>query len=142
MDRGPIVWRLRLRNPPEVVYSYLSTEEGMRAFLAPQARRTGDRVELTFASGERWEGRVIHERPPHHFEMEYLGGRVVFLLHGDGLGGTDLELRQEEVHPDAWAENRAGWVSVLLLLKAQVDHAIDLRNGDPTRSWEAGYVDQ
>ena len=44
--------------------------------------------------------------------------------------------------PAAWRhEHRAGWVSVLLALKAAVDFAVDLRNRDPDRTWEDGYVD-
>jgi hypothetical protein len=37
--------------------------------------------------------------------------------------------------------NLAGWVSVLLALKAAVDFGVDLRNSDPARRWEDGYVD-
>jgi hypothetical protein len=39
------------------------------------------------------------------------------------------------------AETRAGWVSVLLALKAAADHGVDLRNHDPARTWETGYAD-
>jgi hypothetical protein len=35
----------------------------------------------------------------------------------------------------------AGWVSVLLALKAAADFGIDLRNHDPARTWNKGYVD-
>jgi hypothetical protein len=35
----------------------------------------------------------------------------------------------------------AGWVSVLLALKAAVDFGVDLRNHDPQRSWEHGYAE-
>lgn len=35
----------------------------------------------------------------------------------------------------------AGWVSVLLALKAAVDFSVDLRNHDPGRTWDQGYAD-
>jgi hypothetical protein len=35
----------------------------------------------------------------------------------------------------------AGWVSVLLALKAAVDFGVDLRNHDPERTWSTGFVD-
>ena len=38
-------------------------------------------------------------------------------------------------------ENIAGWASVLLCLKAAVDHGVDLRNHDPQRAWANGYVE-
>ena len=38
-------------------------------------------------------------------------------------------------------ENRAGWVSVLLGLKAWADFGVDLRTHDAARSWAAGFVD-
>ena len=38
-------------------------------------------------------------------------------------------------------EVMAGWVSVLLALKAAVDFGVDLRNHDPQRTWEQGYAE-
>jgi len=35
----------------------------------------------------------------------------------------------------------AGRVSVLLALKAAVDHGVDLRNHDRERTWVQGYAD-
>lgn len=43
-----------------------------------------------------------------------------------------------------WAEQpcqRLELDSVLLALKAFVDHDVDLRNHDPTRTWDQGYCD-
>lgn len=56
-------------------------------------------------------------------------------------GGTDLLLVEEDVPAEAVEENRAGWVSVLLTLKAAADHGMDLRGHDPQRTWHQGYVD-
>jgi hypothetical protein len=59
----------------------------------------------------------------------------------DGAAGTDLFLLDEDVPEADVAEVQAGWVSVLLALKAAVDHGVDLRNHDPGRTWTASYAD-
>ena len=38
-------------------------------------------------------------------------------------------------------EVTAGWVSVLMALKAAVDFSVDLRNHDPLRTWDQGFVE-
>jgi hypothetical protein len=44
--------------------------------------------------------------------------------------------------PDEWhAEVNAGWVSVLMALKAAADFRVDLRNHDTRRTWSQGYCD-
>ena len=35
----------------------------------------------------------------------------------------------------------AGWVSVLMAMKAYVDHGVDLRNHNENRVWSNGYAD-
>ena len=39
------------------------------------------------------------------------------------------------------SEVLAGWVSVLMALKASVDFGIDLRNHNPKWTWDEGYVE-
>jgi hypothetical protein len=69
------------------------------------------------------------------------GSRATFELQPEEGGGTLLTLTETGVPPGEWAENRAGWVAVLLALKAAADFRVDLRNRDPARGWEQGYVD-
>jgi hypothetical protein len=84
----------------------------------------------------------ILEQAPHRFALEYLGGSVVaFELTGDGRGGTDLTLTDSGVDAAWYAETLAGWVSVLMALKAAVDFGVDPRNHDPERTWDQGYCD-
>jgi hypothetical protein len=86
--------------------------------------------------------RVIENHPPSSFAVEYLGGSVAtFALADDGTGGTDLTLTDAGVPEEDRLETTAGWVSMLLALKATVDFATDLRNHDPSRTWDAGFVD-
>ena len=74
--------------------------------------------------------------------IDYMGGPARFELTAAGGGGTDLLLTHEGVGPEEWNEVHAGWLNVLLPLKAWVTHGVDLRNHDPERSWDQGYADQ
>ncbi len=80
---------------------------------------------------------MLANDPPHTFALDYFGDETRFELAPDGVGGTDVTLtsssESREVH--------AGWVSVLMALKAAADHAVDLRNHDPARTWREGYAD-
>lgn len=59
----------------------------------------------------------------------------------DGSGGTDLSLHTTGVAAAEHCEVVAGWVSVLIAMKAAIDHGVDLRNHDPARSWATGFLD-
>ena len=52
-----------------------------------------------------------------------------------------MVLTDTGVPPEHRKEVMAGWVSVLLSLKAAVDFDIDLRTHDPERDWDVGYVE-
>ena len=120
----------------------LATAEGRRAFWAESAEEVGEAIHFRFPDGTQWRSRIVERVPPRRFAIEYLGGaRVAFDCHPDGAGGTDLLLTETGTPPAAHAEDAAGWVSVLLALKAAVDYGVDLRNHDPRRTWAAGYVD-
>ena len=74
--------------------------------------------------------------------MVYYGGSITtFELVGDNRGNTELILTDKGVSEADRIEVIAGWVSVLMALKAAVAFGIDLRNHDPARSWEQGFVD-
>lgn len=139
----PIRWRIRLRSSPERVFAMLDGADGRRRFWAESAEEVEPGVvEFRFASGERWRGRVLERLPSRRFALTYFGGSVAaFDLEPDAGGGTELCLTEEGVPPEAWPDNHAGWVSVLLALKAAADFGVDLRNHDPRRTWAAGYVD-
>ena len=135
-------WRIHLASPPEDVHRLLSTAEGRARFWAESAEERDGAIEFLFPDGERWRGKLLANEPPHVFELRYVGGtRARFALDPDGAGGTDVTLTDDGV-PDEWeAEVRAGWVSVLLALKAAADFGADVRNHDPRRSWAQGYAD-
>lgn len=141
-DRTRVSWRVHLRAGPAIVYELIATSSGRRRFWAESAEERDGVIEFRFSSGLSWRGRVIEELPPRRYAVEYFGGsRVDFNLAADGAGGTDLLLTEAGISPSEWLENHAGWVSVLLALKAAADFGVDLRNHDARRSWEQGYVD-
>ena len=69
-------------------------------------------------------------------------GSEVFIRLDPVETGTDLTLTARDVASHEWHEVHAGWLNVLLPLKAWVDFGIDLRNHDPARTWRERYADQ
>jgi RimJ/RimL family protein N-acetyltransferase/uncharacterized protein YndB with AHSA1/START domain len=138
----PIQWRVHLRSSPEAVFRMLSTAEGRKRFWASSAEEADGKVDFRFVGGERWPGTILEATAPRLFRLTYHGGSTVtFRLAPDGTGGTELELTETGVGAADWQDNHAGWVSVLLSLKAAADFAVDLRNSDDQRTWRHGYVD-
>ncbi len=84
----------------------------------------------------------MERSPPTRFVVEYVqGSKAAFDLEADGDGGTELTLTETGLPPLERMQNYAGWVTVLLTLKAAADFEVDLRNRDESRVWEDGYVD-
>lgn len=137
-----IVWKLHLRAPPVRVFEHLATDAGRARFWAEETRQRETEIQFRFATGETLTSRVLRIDPPWTLELTYFDDTVVSfaLLEAPG-GGTDLELRERGVPEASWAENHAGWISVLMALKAAVDFGADLRNHDAARSWLHGFVD-
>jgi uncharacterized protein YndB with AHSA1/START domain len=138
----PILWRVHLKSPPYVVYDAIASSAGRAQFWAESAIETDGEIHFLFPNGLEARCRVVEASPPHRFRLRYLGGSLVtFEMIGDGQGGTDLTLTDEEVPAGDAIETLAGWVSVLMALKAAIDHGVDLRTHDPSRSWDQRYVD-
>ena len=135
-----IRWRLHLAAAPEDVWRLLATDAGRSRFWAESTTERDGAIEFVFANGQRYTGRVLASDVPRTFELDYFGTPARFTLEGDGEGGTDLALVQQV--EDEWhVEVNAGWVSVLMALKAAADHGVDLRNHDARRTWSQGYCE-
>ncbi|MCY3412477.1 MAG: hypothetical protein INQ03_12640 [Candidatus Heimdallarchaeota archaeon] len=123
----------------ETVYHFLTTDTGRSKYWA-KTRESENEIEFTFPNGLVWKAEKINCVENSLFSIKYLGGSIVtFTLEKDD--GTDLSLIDIGVKPEDRCEVIAGWVSVLLSLKAAVDFDVDLRNHHPDRNWDLGYVD-
>lgn len=141
-DPKMIRWRLHLKSPREEVHRHLVTAEGRARFWAKSAVEKDGTIEFVFFSGETWRSRILENSPPRRFAVEYLqGSRAAFDLADDGAGGTELSLTETGLSAADREQNLAGWVTVLLALKAAAGFGVDLRNRDSRRSWDQGYVD-
>jgi uncharacterized protein YndB with AHSA1/START domain len=141
-DQDIIRWRLHLASPTESVYEKLSTDDGRATFWAESAVEQDDVIHFVFPDQAEWTGRILESQPPHRFQVEYYGGSITtFELEPDGSGGTDLTVTDQGVPVQDRTEVIAGWVSVLMALKASVDFGVDLRNHDPQRTWDQGYAE-
>lgn len=140
-EPGVIRWRIHLKSPPSQVYAMLATDAGRASFWAESAVERDGVIAFRFPDGQVWQGRILESRPPQRFAVEYFGSRTAFDLADDGAGGADLMLTDSGVGEVDRAEVIAGWVSVLMALKAAVDFGVDLRSHDPARTWKQGYAD-
>ena len=137
-----VEWRVHLASPPEQVFDALATDAGRASFWAESAIRRGDHIDWLFPGGYSCSGEVFAEDWPRVFSVGYLGGsRVTFTLSPGGADGTDVHLSDVGIADVDLTEVAPGWVSVLLALKAYVDHGVDLRNHDDGRTWDQGYCD-
>ena len=123
------------------MYDALASAEGRARYWAERAPECDGAVEFHILGYPAYRGRILRRDPPHRFELEYFGTVVRFRVEDDGEGGTDLGLVAEVPDEASRMEFAAGWVSVLLAMKAAVDFDVDLRNHDPERTWSQGYAD-
>lgn len=141
-DPHAIRWRLHLNAPAAVVYQALATDSGRAGFWAESAVEHNGVIHFVFPNGATWQGAILEAVPPYRYSVRYYGNSITtFQLADDGRGGTDVSLTDADVPAQDRAEVIAGWVSVLMSLKAAVDFGIDLRAHDPTRQWDTGYVE-
>lgn len=140
-EPGVILWRMHFRSAPDKVFAALATDAGRARYWAEAAPEINGVITFHILNYEPFSGRVLVKRAPSQFKIEYFGTIVEFSLASDGAGGTDLALVATEVDESIRMEMVAGWVSVLMAMKAAVDHDVDLRNHDSSRAWGNGYAD-
>lgn len=139
--KGVIRWKMHFVSSKEKVFSALATDEGRARYWAESAPEVDGQVTFNILGYEPFSGRILKKNAPSLFALEYFGTIVEFSLQDDGKGGTDLSLVASEVEESIRMEMVAGWVSVLMAMKAAVDHGVDLRNHDESRTWGEGYAD-
>lgn len=136
-----IKWKLHLKTSPEEVYGYLSTSEGRKKYWAENAEELNGYIHFVFANGQKYRSKILLAKPFSYYQIEYFNSIVRFDLMDDGKGGTDLVMLNSKVPEEDYRTNYAGWVSLLLTLKAMVDFNVDIRNHDTKRTWDQLYID-
>ena len=87
--------------------------------------------------------------PPRVFDVLVTDtGRASFWAESAVRSGDQIDWRfpagrhfAARSSPRIGADVLADWVSVLLALKAKVDHGVDVRNHHAARTWDKGYCD-
>lgn len=137
-----IQWRLLLKSPIQQAFDMLATNEGRAKWWAESAVESEGVIHFRFPDGQTWVGKILEVRPPSLFKVIYFGGSIAtFQLSETASGQTELYLTDENVPLEDRCEVIAGWVSVLMTLKAAVDFEVDLRCHDPQRTWAKGYAE-
>lgn len=139
---NPIQWKMHFPLEPNTIFKALNTDKGRASFWAESAIEQDGIVEFIFANGYVHRGKILERVPAELWAVDYFGGPVTFKLSADGKGGTDLLMTHSGVPQDNWYEVHAGWLNVLFPMKAWLVYGVDLRNHDPSRSWDQGYADQ
>jgi uncharacterized protein YndB with AHSA1/START domain len=138
---GVLRWRVALPAAPQRVYELLATDAGRERFWAEASHRDGAAVHLRFADGTATTADILRDHPPQHFALRYFGAATSFELSAAADDATILEVTADGIEPSDQADVAAGWVSVLLCLKAYLLAGVDVRNHDPHRCWHQGFVD-
>ena len=136
-----IRWRLYLKSDARTVFELLTTAAGRKKFWAEEADEEHGVIHFLFPNGQTYESRILKLVPNSLFHLDYFDSLVKIQLETTEDGGTDLTLINENVADSEYAEVNAGWVSVLMNLKAAADNHCDLRNHKPDRTWDQGYAD-
>ncbi|GAA4277304.1 SRPBCC family protein [Aquimarina mytili] len=139
--RRTVKWKLHLKSDPKVVFDLLSTSEGREKFWAEKATENNGVIRFSFPNGQAYNGQILKTIRNRKFHLDYFNSLVTFDLEPSKNGGTDLTLINKNVHESEFSEVKAGWISVLMNLKAVADFKCDLRNHDPKRTWDQGYAD-
>ena len=135
-------WRVHLTVPPALLYGWIATDAGRSRWWVDRSHEADGLVELQLAAGESLFAPIIDRHAPERFVLRWIGGSEArFELRPDGHGGPDLEFALLDVPDERWSREHAGWAARLLALKAASEFGVDLRNHDPQRGFEAGYLD-
>lgn len=137
----PIVRRIGVGAPAGEVWALLATDAGRERFWCERSRESGGRIEMTFPSGVTESFEVLERSEGRLLRIRYFGGsEATFTIEPDARGCV-VTLTETGVPDGHRAENESGWVSVLLALKGAAQFGVDLRNHDPSRTWDDGFAD-
>lgn len=138
---GTIQWNMHFRSSQQKVFDALATDAGRANYWAESTEEKNSHVTFHIYNYPSFTGKILAKESPRLFKLEYFGTTVTFNLEGDGHEGTILRLRAEVPDAALREEMTAGWISVLMAMKAAVDFDVDLRNHDPAMAWAQGFAD-
>ena len=141
VESRTILWNLHFRSSPQKVFDALTTDAGRAKYWAESTQEKDGHVTFHIYNYPPFTGKILAKEAPYLFELEYFGTIVKFNLKSDGQTGTILHLRAEVSDDTLREEMTAGWVSVLMAMKAAVEFEVDLRNHDPDMAWVQGFAD-
>jgi uncharacterized protein YndB with AHSA1/START domain len=139
--KNQITWKVHFSSSIEKVFFALTTDEGRKNYWAEETLERSGFIEFTILNYPVYKSKILDIVKPELFSIEYFGTKVTFTLSKTTDGGTDLSLIANFKDETLCQEMTAGWVSVLLAMKAAVDFGVDLRNHNAKRSWGQGFVD-
>ena len=135
-----IHWKVRFKGSPSKVYNMLTTDDGRALFWAESAIESDNHIHFKFPSGIEYVSEIREKVIDKKFRLDYFGGEVTFDISVDINGFTILSVFHQDVATNEIAEVNAGWVSVLMTLKAACEGDLDLRNHNPNYSWDQHFV--
>ena len=122
------------------LYSILNSNEGRASFWAESAREENGVIHFSFPNGQVCDAPILSKTAGKQISFFYFDTDVTINLYPE-QPGTTVEVVNDNVPDNEYAEIKAGWVSVLMALKASVDHGVDLRNHSAYRNWDTAYID-
>ena len=131
-----VIWKLHLKSDLHTVFDLLTTSEGRKRFWSKKATEEDGVIRFIFPNGQTYDSHIIDTIPNQEFHLDYFNSLVKFYLAPSEIGGTDLALINEHVAESDYSEVKAGWISVLMNLKAVADYQCDLRNHNPEKTWD------
>ena len=135
-----VLWRIHCRTHRDRVFALFDSDDGRASFWSASAVEVDGVIQFRAKNGNRWESPIVERIPGRRLSINY-GGLVTFDLEDAEDDGTDLTLTHTGFDPQDRDDVLAGWINILLPLKARADFDVDLRNSDPARDWAHGYVD-
>jgi hypothetical protein len=141
-SRSYTSWRVNLSAPRELLFDLLTPDLESDPYRASTIGQFDGENGWIAPEGAHLKNATLDLLPPRRIVANYAGGGVATLdLTDDGRGGTDLRLTDIGQVAEDRTELVAGWVSMLLALKASVDFSIDLRDHDHRTFWTGAYVE-
>lgn len=98
-------------------------------------------IYFLFPNGQTTRSQILERVQDEKYSLTYFNTRATFRILNCEEGGTDVILSNQNVPAEVFDETNAGWVSILLALKAYADFNVDLRNHNRKKSWDDLFVD-